>query len=40
MLKGEDIGHFKGKIALIGGLTVNLNGKDNFILKEITFPKL
>jgi hypothetical protein len=35
----EDSDHFEGKIALIGGLTVNTTSGDNFILKDINFPK-
>ncbi|MBD3187928.1 hypothetical protein GF325_13915 [Candidatus Bathyarchaeota archaeon] len=31
--------HFEGKIAFIGGITVNLPGKDTFLLKEISYPK-
>jgi hypothetical protein len=30
--------HFKGNIALIGGITVNIPTKDHFILKEISYP--
>ncbi|MBD3254373.1 MAG: hypothetical protein GF383_04730 [Candidatus Lokiarchaeota archaeon] len=30
--------HFKGKIAIVGGITVNLPSKDGFILKEIFYP--
>jgi hypothetical protein len=31
--------HFKGKISVIGGITVNIPKKDLFILKEIVYPK-
>lgn len=30
--------HFKGNIALIGGITVNVTTRDHFILKDITYP--
>ncbi len=30
--------HFKGKVALIAGITVNVPSMDHFILKEITCP--
>ncbi|TFG01163.1 MAG: hypothetical protein EU541_00135 [Promethearchaeota archaeon] len=32
--------HFEGDIAVIGGVTVNTVSGDNFILKEIKFPKI
>jgi len=32
--------HFEGNIAVIGGITLNTVSGDNFILKEIKFPKL
>lgn len=31
--------HFKGNIAVISGLTVNLPESDSFILKDLTYPK-
>ncbi len=31
--------HFKGKIAAISGITVNVPGKDLFILKNFSYPK-
>lgn len=30
--------HFKGRLALIGGITVNIPDGDRFILKEISYP--
>ncbi len=30
--------HFKGKIALIGGIIINVPGGDRFVLKEISYP--
>ncbi|MBD3194098.1 MAG: hypothetical protein GF317_03525 [Candidatus Lokiarchaeota archaeon] len=31
--------HFKGNIALISGITVNVPGKDHFVLKDLTYPR-
>ena len=31
--------HFEGNIAFIGGITVNMPGKDMFILRDVSFPK-
>ncbi|TXT61615.1 MAG: hypothetical protein BAJALOKI2v1_20068 [Promethearchaeota archaeon] len=31
--------HFEGKISAISGITVNIPGKDLFVLKDFSFPK-
>jgi len=32
--------HFEGNIAMISGITINIPGRDLFVLKDFTFPKL